>query len=115
MEHKPALYALIRLHAELGGRIKDNQKEGEKLRADMVHVEAVLHILEPGFNARRIAARRKRRENPWFKRGTIFRAVLDTLRASPEPMTTHDPAMTLLAAKSIQSPPKSSGDAWKGR
>jgi hypothetical protein len=63
MEHKPALYALIRLHAELGGRIKDNQKEVEKLRADMVRVEAVLHMLEPGFNVRRIAAKRKPREN----------------------------------------------------
>src|SRR5688572_6580423 len=106
MEHKPALYALIRLHAELGGRIKDNEKEAEKLRADMVHVEAVLHMLEPGFNARRIAARRKYWENPWFKRGTIFRAVLDTLRASPEPMTTHELAMVLLAAKGVAEPTK---------
>lgn len=60
MEHKPALYALMRLHAELGGKIKDNAAEAAKLRASMRHVEAVLHLLEPGFNARTIAARRKR-------------------------------------------------------
>jgi hypothetical protein len=80
MEHKPALYALIDLHARIGGRIKDNIKEAAKLRQDMKHVEAVLHLLDPAFNARRIAARRKNNENPWFKRGTIFRAVLARLR-----------------------------------
>ena len=35
MDHKPALYALIDLHAELGGRIKANQAEAEQRREDM--------------------------------------------------------------------------------
>jgi hypothetical protein len=48
-----------------------------KLRADMKHVEAVLDLLQPGFNARRIASRRKYNPNPLFKKGTTFRAVLD--------------------------------------
>ena len=32
MEHKPALYALIKLHAELGGRIKQNATQAAMLR-----------------------------------------------------------------------------------
>lgn len=50
MDHKPALYALLRFHAEIGGRIKDNKLQALKLIEDMKHVEAVLHMLEPGFS-----------------------------------------------------------------
>lgn len=104
MEHKPALYALIDLHAELGGKIKDNKREALQLRTDMKHVERVLHLLQPGFNARAIAPRRRNNKNPWFKRGTIFRAVLDVLRAAPEPMTAEEIAVALLRFKGVQNP-----------
>src|SRR5947209_6158098 len=99
MDHKPALYALIRLHAETGGRIKENKKQAAKLAEDMRHIEAVLRMLEPGFNARAISAKRKRSQNPWFKRGTIFRAALDVLRESPTPMTAEEVAKALLRSK----------------
>ena len=54
------------------GKIKENAKAAARLRADMRHVEAVLHLLQPGFNARRIAPRRRYNPNPLFKRGTVF-------------------------------------------
>jgi hypothetical protein len=47
MKHKPALYALERLHAELGGQIAQNKREAKRLAQAMVHVEAVLKMLEP--------------------------------------------------------------------
>ena len=100
----PAVYALLKLHAELGGKIKENAKAATKLRADMKHVEAVLHLLHPGFNARQIAAKRKNALNPWFKRGTIFRAALETLRAAPAPMTGDEIAVALLQSKGIAEP-----------
>lgn len=104
MEYKPAFYALIRLHAELAYRIKANKDEGEKLRDDMLHIEAVLKILEPGFSTRRIAAKRKHTENPWFKRGTIFRAVLEVLKAAPAPMSAEEIGVALLQSKGIAEP-----------
>lgn len=61
MDHKHALYALLRLHAEIGGRIKENKAQALKLIEAMKHVEAVLHMLEPGFNARTIAPKRRNR------------------------------------------------------
>jgi hypothetical protein len=82
MEHKPALYALIDLHAELGGKIKDSARQAMQLRASMKHVEHVLKLLEPGFDPRRIAVRRCYNPNPIFKRGTVFRAALEVMRAS---------------------------------
>lgn len=106
-EHnQPAMHVLIRLHAEIGGRIKDNAKEATKLRSDMKNVEAVLHLLEPTFNARRIASKRKNSANPWFKRGTIYRAVLDVLRTAEAPMSGEEIAVALLASKGVQNPTK---------
>ena len=37
MKHQPAIFALERLHAELGGKIKDNKNEAARLAADMLH------------------------------------------------------------------------------
>ncbi|MGQ7792777.1 hypothetical protein ACUN0C_10245 [Faunimonas sp. B44] len=102
--HSPAVYALLQLHAELGGKIKDNQREAVKLRVDMKHVEAVLHLLQPEFNARRIAPRRRYNPNPLFKRGTLFRAALDVLRASPEPMTVDEISRALFRSKGVSEP-----------
>ena len=47
----------------------------------MLQVEAVMKMLQPGYDVRPIAVRR-RKLNPWFKRGTVFRAALDVLRTA---------------------------------
>jgi hypothetical protein len=104
MEHKPALYALVRLHAELGYKIKANRTEADNLRADMQHVEAVLRLLEPGFDTRRIAAKRKNNPNPLYKRGTIFRAVLSILRTAAGPMTADEITLALFKSKGVPEP-----------
>jgi len=105
-QHSPAIYALMKLHAELGGRIMDNRREAVKLRADMRHVEAVMHLLEPGFNARTIVPRRRNTINPWFKRGTIMRAALAAMRETGEPMSAEEIAVALLRSKGIVEPTK---------
>jgi hypothetical protein len=45
-------------------------------------VEAVLKMFDPDYNVRAISARRRVTGNPWFKRGTLFRAALDVLRTA---------------------------------
>jgi hypothetical protein len=55
----------------------------------MMQVEAVLQMLQPGFNVAGIAAKRRNKSKPWFERGTLFRSVVDVLRrATAAPMTT---------------------------
>jgi len=98
-----AVYTLKQLHAELAGKIMDNDREAERLRQSMVHVEAVLKMLAPGENIARIAVRR-RKPNPWFKRGTLWRAVLDVLRGAHAPMTVPAITAAMLAAKGVQEP-----------
>ncbi|WP_281058952.1 hypothetical protein [Mesorhizobium sp. M1D.F.Ca.ET.043.01.1.1] len=39
----------------------------------MKHIEAVLHLLESGFNARAISITRRNNPNPLFKRGQVIR------------------------------------------
>jgi hypothetical protein len=99
---KQAKYALEKLHAELGGKILDNKKEAKRLTEAMLHVEAVLRMLQPGYDVRRIAVRR-RKPNPWFKRGTVYRHALEVLRTAEEPMTTREITGRMLAAKGISA------------
>lgn len=98
-----ATYALQQLHSELAGKILDNKAEGERLEEAMKHVEATIKLLDPEFNLRRIAVRR-RKLNPLFKRGTIFRAVLDVLRASEKPLSAEEVSIALLRSKGVMEP-----------
>lgn len=97
---KQALLTLTQLHAELGGKIESNRKSGDKLRAQMVQVEAVMKMLDPDFNARAISAKRRNTGNPWFKRGTLYRSAIDVLRRDGQPMTAREISDALLDGKS---------------
>jgi hypothetical protein len=90
---KQALYTLSQLHSELAGKLSANQRETKRLRLAIFQVEAVMKMLSPEVNLRLIAPKRRNVGNPWFKRGTLARAVIDTLRRAGMPMT------TLLAGK----------------
>ena len=100
--HRPAIQTLERLHSELGGQIQENKEEAQRLAGQMIHVEAVIKMLDPTFNLRRIAVKR-RKPNPWFKRGTLFRAALAALRGATAPMTVRE----------SRAPRRSSGRALK--
>lgn len=97
-----AKHTLNQLHAELVGKIIDNKKGVERLRQAMEHVEAVIKLLDPSFNIRSIAIRR-RKQNPWFKRGTLFRGALVVLRQADKPLTTNEIVTSMIAAKASKS------------
>src|ERR1700736_7032824 len=103
--HRPAMQTLERVHAELGGQILENKEEAQRLAGQMLHVEAVIKMLDPTYNLRRIAVKR-RRPNPWFKRGTVYRRAVDVLRTATEPLTAREIAERVLAAANIKSPDK---------
>src|SRR6202051_1097927 len=80
---------LERLHSELGGQILENKEEAHRLAGQMLQVEAVIKMLDPTFNIRRISVKR-RQPNPWFKRGTVYRRAVDVLRTATEPLTARE-------------------------
>jgi hypothetical protein len=102
--YTPAVDALKRLHAELGGKIKENRRETKRLAADMKHVEAVLKMLRPDFNLGSIAPRRRNKQASPYKRGEVFRAVLNALRESSEPLTSRAISELLLRKAGIAEP-----------
>jgi hypothetical protein len=98
----PAVPFLVRLHADLGGQILENRKEAKRLADAMMHVEAVIKIFDPDYSVRRIAPKRRQLTNPWFKRGTLFRAALNVLREATEPLTVAQTAAAVMTAKGIK-------------
>jgi hypothetical protein len=58
---KQAVYTLGLLHVELAGKLLANKREAIRLRTAMMQVEAVVKMLEPGFNVASIAATRATR------------------------------------------------------
>jgi len=99
----PVIDTLLRLHADLGGKLLENEAEAKRLQEDMKHVEAVIRMFDPAFNVRPIAIRR-RRANPWFKRNAGFRHALDILRKADGPLTTREIATRMLQDTGLSKP-----------
>jgi hypothetical protein len=97
----PAVEYLVRLHADLGGKIWENKREAERLAESMRCVEAVIRLFDPAYDVRRITARRRYKGNAWFKRGTIMRHALEVLRGDQGPLTAREIAERMLAAKGV--------------
>src|SRR3982074_774052 len=86
---RPAIATLERLHMELGGKLLENRQMAQELGEQMLHIEAVIKMLDPAFNLARITVKR-RKANGWFKRGTLYMKALDVLRTAEQPMTATD-------------------------
>jgi hypothetical protein len=99
------MQTLERPHAELGGQILENKEEAHRLAGQMLHVEAVIKMLDPTYNLRRISVKR-RQANPWFKRGTVYRPAVDVLRTATEPLTAREIAEWVLVAAKVDNPKK---------
>src|SRR6266699_3377150 len=84
-----------RLQSDLGGQTLENKTEALRLAESMRHDEAVIKMLDPTFNLRRITLKR-RQPNPWFKRGTVYRGAVDALRTAEQPLTAREIAERVL-------------------
>ena len=98
-----ALSALEQLHSELAGKLKENEGERTRLAESMRHVEAVLKLLQPGYSVTSISIRR-RKTNPWFKRGTVLRHIYGVLRKTEGPLTPREITDRMLADHGIANP-----------
>ena len=101
----PAVDYLVRLHADIGGRILENRKQAHRLAADMIAVETVIRMFDPAYDVKAIVGRRRINGNPWFKRGTLFRDALGALRTAPGPLSAREMVLAMLAAKGVTNVP----------
>jgi hypothetical protein len=93
MRYRPATYALLRLRADLIRKSENSRQQRPSLRVDIWHVEAVIRLLEPGA---RIRALERRKPNPWFKHGTLFRLTVEALKAAGRPLSSREITLALL-------------------
>lgn len=84
-----ALNALARKRAELAGECETLQAKLDQLRADLVHLEAAIRIMDPAAVPELIPAKKPGRKGcDWFGRGELGRLALDVLREAQEPLGT---------------------------
>ena len=93
----------------MAGKLLANKREAIRIRTAMMQVEAVVKMLQPGFNVASTAAKRRNKSNPWFKR-TLFRSAVDVLRRASAPMTAREIADALIAGKAPQATRKQAID-----
>jgi hypothetical protein len=99
-----AISALKRLHAEFGRTMNETRREAKRITESMKQIEAVLKMLEPGFDLRAVVGHRRPKSVTPYRRGTVFRAVLDALREADHPLTSREMAEALLARAGIANP-----------
>jgi hypothetical protein len=101
--HRPAMQTLERLHAELGYSKTKPKRCGWQIPCGTS--KPSVKMLDPTYNLRRIAVKR-RRPNPWFKRGTVYRRAVDAPRTATEPLTAREIAERVLATANLKRPDK---------
>src|SRR3954471_17032415 len=93
------LSGLVEKRAELAGEIRQAEDRLEQMHSDILHVDATIRLIDPSYHTDAIVpkARRQRRER--FANGELFRLILDTLRRSPDAMTSREVALALMQRK----------------
>jgi hypothetical protein len=72
---------LCEKRAEIAGRISELERTTDQLRAELIHVDAVLRLFRPEIDLETIPEKtRKPRQSDYFGRGKITRARLEILR-----------------------------------
>jgi hypothetical protein len=101
-EHRVAVAALVRLRADTAFRITELEKQTEAVRADLIHIDAVIRMLAPKLEPGELPERQRRpRRLEYFAHGEISRRILDALRDAPGPIPAVDVARRALADKGM--------------
>ena len=93
-----ALAALARKRAELAGELRELEARTDQLRSDLLHMDAAIRLVEPGFVVEAIAPKAKRRTG-WFGNGELVRMVFESLRKAPDTLTTREVALAVMGRK----------------
>jgi hypothetical protein len=103
-EHPNAVSALRNRRADIAGRIVMHENEVAKLRAELVHLDAVMRMFDPATNPDDLPAlRRWPYKTEWFARGEISQRVYEAIRTGA-PLTPTRLADEAITAKRIEAP-----------
>jgi hypothetical protein len=107
--------ALRNKRAAITGEIAMHDREIDRLRADLVHLDATMRLFDPDTDPGGIPAlRRYPRRTEWFARGEVTHRVYDALRAN-EIIWPREIAKTAMAEKGISETDKAMRKAISAR
>ena len=73
--------ALVKKRADLLFEIGQREREIERLQTELVHVDAVLRMFRPDFQAEALPVRHRRpTKSPYFRHGELTQRIYDALR-----------------------------------
>lgn len=94
--NKYALAALKKQRADMAGEIACLTSKLVYLKAQLVHVDATLRILDPTLDPKGLPVSRPRKRIKLFRQGELGQLIRDTLRAAGKPLGTHEIVTALL-------------------
>ncbi len=98
------MYALVRLYGELRGKLITYRQGEEAIHADLARVQAVMDMLEPGFDVSAIKPKFRNTANRWFPKGKGFRMALDVVAKADKPLTIREIALKMFQARGVSNP-----------
>ncbi len=101
MAEPHVISTLCAKRAELAGEVQAAEKRLDQLRADLVHLDAVLRVFGANVRPEQIAPKRSYRRRGWFKHKELPRLILGALRDASEPVTARDLALVVMASKGM--------------
>ena len=79
--HVVTANALVAKRAELLFEIGELEKQADRLRAELVHLDAVLRMFRPDFKAEGLPVRHRRpTKSPYFAHGELTKRIFDAMR-----------------------------------
>jgi hypothetical protein len=100
-EQPVAVNALRNKRAEIVGEITVHAKEIERLRSELIHLDATLRLFDPNTDPEDIEGRPKRpRRSEYFEKGELAQRVYAALR-SAETISATELTQTALADKGV--------------
>lgn len=80
-----AANALVKKRADILFEIAEAEKRIERLRTELVHLDAVLRMFRPNFAAEGLPVRHRRpTKSPYFSHGELTQRIFDALRENRE-------------------------------
>ena len=75
-----AMATLLRKRAEIAGKISNLQRQTADLRADLLHIDYTLRMIDPSYSPDRKTARVRFSSIGYFERGELSRRIYEGLR-----------------------------------
>jgi hypothetical protein len=99
-----AVSRLIAMRAELAGIVAELERELDRRRADLTHIDGTLRLMRANLDPTTILPKRSYKRSQYFTRNELWRLCLNTFRlANGEPLTSEEITLRIMTAKGLDA------------